>query len=332
MNQLVSIIIPVYNAENFLADTLESVCNQTHQNIEAICIDDGSMDNSLSVLNFYSQKDPRIKIITQENSGVSVARNNGIKSSSGNYLCFLDSDDFMHPQYIEFQLQALLDNCADVACCGFQSVSEDVTYGSFSHQKYGKIKSSTTPLADFMYKKLAIDSSSCNKMYRRRLVEQNLFKSGISRGEDEIFVLNLLTKITKLVSNPQVLIFFRNRGGSLTKQNISETYLFDHYTSFVSIDEILQRPELLSRSNITADQVENWLAKKIYKRFVVHVLRKTKAADLRARLVLVANDYLQQLEAAGIFNPAVLPLSRRLTLKLFRCGCGLCLAKLICKL
>ena len=100
MEPLVSIVIPVYNVENFVKDTLSSVCNQTYKNIEIICVDDGSTDNSLSVLNFYSEKDKRIKVLSQSNSGVSAARNNGIRAAEGEYICFLDSDDFMHPQNV----------------------------------------------------------------------------------------------------------------------------------------------------------------------------------------------------------------------------------------
>lgn len=332
MNQLVSIIIPVYNVERYLADTLESVRSQTHKNIEVVCVDDGSTDNSLSVLNFYSQQDPRIKVITQDNAGVSAARNNGIKHSKGSYICFLDSDDFMHPQNIEFQLQALLENCADIAVCNFKAVAEDTKLGNFENLTYGKIKVSDQPLADFMHKKLPIDSSSCNKLYRRQLVEQNLFVAGVSRGEDEIFVLNLLTKITRLTYNPQILVYFRNRAGSLTKQTISETYLFDHYRSFVSMHEILNRPEIACKYGLDQQEIRHWLAKKIYKRFVVHVLRKNKNPQLRDRLMMVSNDYIQKLIATGIFDPAALPLTRRLALYFFRRNRCAGFSKLICKL
>ena len=153
MEPLVSIVIPVYNVENFVKDTLSSVCNQTYKNIEIICVDDGSTDNSLSVLNFYSEKDKRIKVLSQSNSGVSAARNNGIRAAEGEYICFLDSDDFMHPQNVELQVKAITDSGADIVYCRFKNVPEDAGPGSFKNLKAADFKLSNTPLADFIFKR-----------------------------------------------------------------------------------------------------------------------------------------------------------------------------------
>ena len=90
-----SIIIPVYNVEKYLPKCLDSIVNQTYKNIEIICINDGSTDNSLKILEEYAQKDERIKIINQENQGVSVARNVGIDNATGDYILFVDSDDWI---------------------------------------------------------------------------------------------------------------------------------------------------------------------------------------------------------------------------------------------
>jgi glycosyltransferase involved in cell wall biosynthesis len=89
----VSIVVPVYNSAEFLPVCLDSIINQTYKNIEIICVNDGSKDNSLEILNQYKQKDKRVIIINQSNSGVSSARNSGLKKSSGKYVQFVDSDD-----------------------------------------------------------------------------------------------------------------------------------------------------------------------------------------------------------------------------------------------
>lgn len=331
MNNLVSIIIPVYNVENFLADTLESVINQTYRNIEVICVDDGSKDNSLSVLNFYSAKDSRIKVISQENAGVGAARNNGIRHAAGDYICFLDSDDFMHPQNIELQLHAIVSTSADIVCCCFKNVPENTQLGGFKTHSPMCPVTENQPVAAFIYKRMPIDSSSCNKLYKTSLVAANPFKPGIARGEDEIFVLNLLTKISKIAYDPLNLVFFRNRSGSLTKQCISETYLFDHYQSFVSMNEILRRPEQLCANSLDEKQISAWMAKKIFKRFVTHVLRKNKDKSCRVRLAGVACDYLSQLQSAKIFQPGCLSLSKRICLYFFQKKGYLGIAKTICK-
>ena len=98
---LISIIIPVYNSEKYLAATLSSVQNQTLQDFEVICVNDGSTDNSLNILENFTKKDNRFKIFTQENAGGSASRNKGLELSKGKYIAFLDNDDIYHPQYLE---------------------------------------------------------------------------------------------------------------------------------------------------------------------------------------------------------------------------------------
>ncbi len=331
-NPLVSIIIPVYNVENFVTDTLESVCAQTYKNIEIICIDDGSKDNSLSILNFYSEKDKRIKVISQENSGVSAARNNGIKKSSGQYICFLDSDDFMHPQYVELQLKAISDTGAEMVFCKFKNVAENSKPENFKMLKQENFRISHKPMSDFIFKREKIDSSSCNKLYLRSIVAENPFKLGVSRGEDEIFVLNILNKINKVAINPQTLLFYRNRGDSLTKQSISEDYLFDHYLSFISMSEILLRESSLHQTRLSPKQIKRYIAKKIYKRMVVHVLHKNHDEKNTDKLITAAAEYIDKLIAARVLDINTLPISRRIMLKLFKKKKFLPIVTMFCKL
>ncbi|MGN0189245.1 MAG: glycosyltransferase family 2 protein, partial [Candidatus Cryptobacteroides sp.] len=102
----VSIIIPVYNAREYIVRCLESIINQTFKDWEAICVDDGSIDSSPWILDDYASRDPRIKVITQPNAGVSAARNTALEAACGDYVCFVDSDDFLHPQTLELALFA----------------------------------------------------------------------------------------------------------------------------------------------------------------------------------------------------------------------------------
>ena len=99
MQPKVSVIIPVYNTEIYLNECLNSIINQTLENIEIICIDDGSADNSLNILNGFKQKDSRIKVFTQENAGPGIARNKGISIATGEFICFIDSDDYYPSKY-----------------------------------------------------------------------------------------------------------------------------------------------------------------------------------------------------------------------------------------
>lgn len=105
--KLVSVVIPVYNVENYLNDCVKSVVNQTYQNLEIILVDDGSTDSSPQMCDQYAKQDNRIKVIHQENSGVAIARNVGIKNASGSYLYFLDSDDYLVPNAIQIMYDTI---------------------------------------------------------------------------------------------------------------------------------------------------------------------------------------------------------------------------------
>lgn len=121
----ISVIIPVYNAEKYLRECLESVINQTFKDIEIICVNDGSVDNSLEILNKYADKDERIKIISQENRGHSEARNTALKIMSGEYVYFLDSDDYITPTLLEHAINIFNNFDIDYFCFGSKAFCED---------------------------------------------------------------------------------------------------------------------------------------------------------------------------------------------------------------
>ena len=101
MEDLVSIIVPVYNTEKYLSKCLDSIVNQTYKNLEIILINDGSTDNSKAICEDFAKKDKRIQVINKENSGVSVSRNKGLSLAKGNYIAFIDADDYAELNYIE---------------------------------------------------------------------------------------------------------------------------------------------------------------------------------------------------------------------------------------
>ena len=123
--ELISVIIPVYNTAEYLPRCLESVLNNTYRNLEVICINDGSKDNSIEVLNAYAQKDPRIRVIDQENAGVSAARNRGLDDATGEYIAFVDSDDWIHRQYFETLHGFATKTNSVIVECDAQYVSEE---------------------------------------------------------------------------------------------------------------------------------------------------------------------------------------------------------------
>lgn len=121
----VSVILPVYNEEAYLAKCLDSICGQTLKEIEIICVDDGSTDASLSILRAYEQKDSRIKVITQKNQYAGVARNRGMKEAAGKYLSFLDSDDFFDENMLEKMYDRAENMEADIVICRYAECCEE---------------------------------------------------------------------------------------------------------------------------------------------------------------------------------------------------------------
>ena len=119
MTAKVSVIIPVHNDAPYLIKCLNSVANQTLEDIEIICVNDGSTDNSLDILNEYASKDSRFKIINQENAGAAVARNKGIEIATGDYLSILDADDFFENNMLEYMYYTAKTEQSDVVICGF---------------------------------------------------------------------------------------------------------------------------------------------------------------------------------------------------------------------
>ncbi|MDD3415813.1 MAG: glycosyltransferase family 2 protein [Lachnospiraceae bacterium] len=117
----VSIIIPVYNAERYLKETLLSVIKQKFQNFEIVAVNDGSRDGTYKILSEFSRQDKRIKIINKDNTGVSDTRNQGIQNASGEYVCFLDADDYLSPNYLEHMLHVAEQNNADMVVCNYIS-------------------------------------------------------------------------------------------------------------------------------------------------------------------------------------------------------------------
>src|SRR6476661_4282570 len=140
----ISVIIPAYNAARTLAETLESLLVQTFPNWEAIVVDDGSSDETAAIASQFTQKDSRIRVVSQTNQGVCAARNTGIRLAQFDWLLFLDADDWILPQHLEKMTAALTaDSTLDAVHCGWSRVAPD---GSFAGERYGSSVTDLFPL------------------------------------------------------------------------------------------------------------------------------------------------------------------------------------------
>ena len=170
-NPLISIIMPVYNGENYIKRALDSLINQTYKNIEIICIDDGSEDSSLKIIKDISKNDSRIKVFNHKNSGPGKTRNVGILNASGEYIMFCDADDYYEPNMCELMLNSMLEKNVDIVMCDCNIIN---TYNSNLRNtkefEYFKIK-----LTDFcnigIYEYLVFNSMLWNKIFKKSIID-----------------------------------------------------------------------------------------------------------------------------------------------------------------
>lgn len=212
----VSIIVPVYNVEKYLRKCLNSLINQTLKEIEIICINDGSTDKSLEILEEYKNRDSRIILLNQENSGQSIARNNGIKKATGEYLGFVDPDDWVDLDYYEKLYNAASTNNTDIAVGGIVRVT------GFKKKKFLNFKKETiTDNTNLKFELCDVPEKSYvwNKIYKtEKLKEIGLeFEKGIFY-EDCIFTPQALFYLGKIVTVPNIYYYYLRRGNSTVKQ------------------------------------------------------------------------------------------------------------------
>lgn len=212
----VSIIVPVYNVEKYLRKCLDSLINQTLKDIEIICVNDGSKDNSPKILEEYAKKDNRIIVINQENAGLSVARNSGIDIAKGEYIGFVDSDDWIDLDFFEKLYYSATSNDTDIAVGGIIRVT------GIKKKKFLNFEKETiTDNTNLKFELCDVPEKSYvwNKIYKtEKLKEIGLeFEKGIFY-EDCIFTPQALFYLGKIVTVPNIYYYYLRRGNSTVKQ------------------------------------------------------------------------------------------------------------------
>lgn len=245
----VSIIVPVYNVEKYLKRCLDSLVNQTLKDIEIICINDGSTDGSLAILNEYVRNDDRIVVINQENSGQSVARNRGIDVAKGEYLGFVDSDDWVSEDYFEKLHNSAIQNNAEIAVGGI------IRLHKFNRRKFLTFaKETVTNDVNLKFELCDLPEKSYvwNKIYKSsKLKEIGLkFEEGIV-FEDCIFTPQALFYFDKMVTVPDTYYFYWRRIDSTVtrkdgKSRVDSVYAHDKAQKFIeehNIDISSHKPD-----------------------------------------------------------------------------------------
>lgn len=220
-NIKVSVVIPVYNVEKYIRQCLESVINQTLKDIEIICINDGSKDNTLKILEEYSQKDSRIVLIDKENEGLSAARNQGTELARGEYISYIDSDDWVDTHYLEALYNAAKKYNSDVACSSIIRVTAGRRRNKLIYKKEEftrdidkKNELTNVPIYSYVW----------NKIYKRDKLIQSGVKFPIGRVyEDIIWSIQAIYYLDGVVTVPSAIYYYRKNPTSVmsskAKQN-----------------------------------------------------------------------------------------------------------------
>ncbi|NSL52731.1 glycosyltransferase family 2 protein [Calidifontibacillus erzurumensis] len=231
MKPLISVIIPVYNRESKIHIALDSLINQTFQDFEVVIVDDGSVDRTAQVIEKYTNTDSRFKYIYQKNAGVSSARNKGIEKAKGNYISFLDSDDYYDSTFLEKMYSKISEKKADVCYCSFYNVTAKGKSPSITVFKEGDI------LIDYILENVKINTNCW--LIKKKLLHLNdlHFPTNVSWGEDVEFFSEVLSKTKNVCCVKEFLTYYVRKGD---ESNLSSFSLDKLDKDFSSISRMCQ--------------------------------------------------------------------------------------------
>lgn len=230
----ISIVVPIYNTEKYLERCINSILNQSYSNIELILVDDGSTDGSGEICDRLAYKDKRVKVIHTKNNGLSKARNIGIEHSTGSYIAFVDSDDYIHEDMYNDMVKIIKNNDVDIVYCNYLEGSLD----KYRFNKYKDLKIDifdSKKILELSYKK---ESSKYlvvwNKLIKKQIINDIKFDEDIKIGEDHIFCNKIYNKAKKIgYINNQYYYYYRGNENSVCNDNKNIEKRMDQIRSYI---------------------------------------------------------------------------------------------------
>ena len=305
----ISVIVPVYNVEQYLPQCMDSIINQTFKDIEIICINDGSTDNSGKVLEEYARKDDRIKVLTQENQGASIARNSGLDFANGEWICFVDSDDITHPQMLEVVYNKAISNDVDFVQYKYKEFkTNDVKCNIMNaNDVKGKVYNNSV-LVSCKKQKYQNTFGPVGKLIKKSIIGKIRFIPHL-QFEDYPFVYEVLSNKPKGVYLDAELYFYRIREVSLSHIKADPQQIRDYHTGINHIFKIYENPELKKE--------KQFLIRDFLPIILKHQLGRCRRADETTKSLMFAefSKELRDLDNKGLLSWRGHKLSRYLTYK-----------------
>lgn len=260
MTEKITIVVPIYNLEKYLDKCLDSIKSQSYKDFEVLLIDDGSTDNSKEICDFYVNEDFRFKYFYQKNSGVSKARNLGLKNAQGKFITFIDGDDFLHVDHLKNMVDGM--NYGQLAISGRNNIYQNKVQDSFKEDK--DIVLDKKQLIDEILKPGIIYSFPWNKMYLTKIIRDNqiTFDESLDYGEDLVFNMEYLLKVDGGVLKKNATYNYVYRKNSVSRM-MSKKTLQKRVTDIFAIKRTIQMlpPDFMVEKNF------------LYKRIIVEGAR-----------------------------------------------------------
>ena len=211
MGEKISVIVPIYKVEEYLHRCIDSIINQTYTNLEIILVDDGSPDDCPMICDEYAKKDSRIRVVHKKNGGLSDARNAGIDIATGEYLMFIDSDDFVDVEMMESMMKNMIDNNVDMVVCNIKYVYEDREVVKYNQAD--RILDRYEAMEEYL-KDGVVQAVAWNKLYKKSLINDMRYKVG-KTNEDEFFTYKVVDKTDKIYYNSRSFYNYIQRDSSI---------------------------------------------------------------------------------------------------------------------
>lgn len=236
---LISLIVPIYNVEKYLDRCVKSLVSQTYENIEIILVEDGSPDKCSQICDLWKEKDRRIKVIHKENGGLSDARNTGIKVAKGEYMLFVDSDDWVSPDYVLVLYQAMLSTNADICECEVLKTNGE-NLGRILEKKWQPVCYGTELALKLLIKDSVFHQYVWNKIYRVACVKDIFFIQG-KINEDEFWTYRVFGNANRIAKIDKKMYYYFQRNDSI----MGENYNFKHLDA---LEAKIERQQYIERN------------------------------------------------------------------------------------
>lgn len=223
MNDLISVVVPIYNVEKFLRKCVESIIKQSYRNIEIILVDDGSTDECPAICDEYKKVDQRVRVIHKKNGGLSDARNIGIDVAKGEYLVLIDSDDYIHKDMIKKLYETIIKDGSDLAICNYKVVDEDesILETSKRERRNESVIGEKEFWEEYYNNQNGYYIVAWNKLYKKSLFLKERYDVG-KIHEDELICHRIIAQCEKISCLEEQLYFYLKRNNSIMQQNYSQ--------------------------------------------------------------------------------------------------------------